>query len=215
MLSRRPELDLARVRRAKVALIERASAFGELDPPRLTDVQMIRVIDTLGRGRLIVPKPIAASAATPSQEPDRSAEAVRRVLPELYKLDRNERRAAVQRERAVLGLSDRRKTTTTLSCLSWQNEPNFLNGSNGLQFSTSSGCKPVATVRVATHHGTGLWSGSIDLGTYPHCHAGFRDHCDRAALIKLYDRASHTSCVLPTTPFARLPVRRCPSRLPI
>jgi len=30
------ELELARVRRAKVALIERASAFGELDPPRLT-----------------------------------------------------------------------------------------------------------------------------------------------------------------------------------
>jgi hypothetical protein len=29
------ELDLARVRRAKVALIERASAFGELDPPQL------------------------------------------------------------------------------------------------------------------------------------------------------------------------------------
>jgi hypothetical protein len=29
------ELDLARVRRAKVALIERASAFGELDPPRV------------------------------------------------------------------------------------------------------------------------------------------------------------------------------------
>src|SRR5215475_6502090 len=30
------ELELARVRRAKVALIERASAFGELDPPQLT-----------------------------------------------------------------------------------------------------------------------------------------------------------------------------------
>ena len=30
------ELDLARVRRAKVALVERASAFGELDPPQLT-----------------------------------------------------------------------------------------------------------------------------------------------------------------------------------
>src|SRR5262249_40676297 len=28
------ELDLARVRRVKVALIERASAFGELDPPQ-------------------------------------------------------------------------------------------------------------------------------------------------------------------------------------
>jgi hypothetical protein len=33
------ELELARVRRAKVALIERASAFGELDSPRLTDAK--------------------------------------------------------------------------------------------------------------------------------------------------------------------------------
>jgi hypothetical protein len=29
------ELELARVRRAKVALIERASAFGELEPPQV------------------------------------------------------------------------------------------------------------------------------------------------------------------------------------
>jgi hypothetical protein len=101
------ELDLARVRRAKVALIERASAFGELDPPRLTVTQMIRLLNALGRGRLIVPKPIDASATMPSQEPDRSAEAIRRVLPELRKLDRYERRAAAQRERAVLGLLGR------------------------------------------------------------------------------------------------------------
>jgi hypothetical protein len=39
------ELELARVRRAKVALIERASAFGELDPPRLTVTQMIRLLN--------------------------------------------------------------------------------------------------------------------------------------------------------------------------
>jgi hypothetical protein len=39
-------------------------------------------------------KPIDTSATTPSQEPYRSAEAVRRVLPELRKLNRYERRAA-------------------------------------------------------------------------------------------------------------------------
>ena len=44
------ELDLARVRRAKVALIERASAFGELDPPRLTHTQMIRLLQYVGPG---------------------------------------------------------------------------------------------------------------------------------------------------------------------
>ncbi len=94
------ELDLARVRRAKVALIERASAFGELDPPQLTVTQMIRLLNALGRSRLIVPKPIDALATMPSQEPYRSAEAIRRVLPELRKLDRYERRAAARRDQA-------------------------------------------------------------------------------------------------------------------
>jgi hypothetical protein len=106
------ELDLARVRRAKVALIERASAFGELDPPRLTPTltQMISLLKALDRGRFIPPrpidsrKPIDTSATTPSQEPYRSAGAVRRVLPELRKLNRYERRAAVRRDRAVRDL---------------------------------------------------------------------------------------------------------------
>jgi hypothetical protein len=102
------ELDLARVRRAKVAVIERASAFGELDPPQLAATKMIRLLNAFDRGRPI-PKPIDALATMPSQEPDRSAEAVRRVLPELRKLDRYERRAVAQRERAVLDLCDRIK----------------------------------------------------------------------------------------------------------
>ena len=96
------ELDLARVRRAKLALIERASAFGELDPPQLTVAQLIRIANAFDRGKLtIVPKPIDALATMPSQEPDRSAEAVRRVLPELRKLERYERRAAARRDRAI------------------------------------------------------------------------------------------------------------------
>jgi hypothetical protein len=108
------ELDLARVRRAKVALIERASAFGELDPPQLTVTQMIRLVNAFDRGRLIVSKPIDSSAMMPSQEPDRSAEGIRRVLPELRKLDRYERRAAAQRDRAVRGFHGRRNSTGNL-----------------------------------------------------------------------------------------------------
>src|SRR5262249_13647853 len=75
------KFDLARVRRAKVALIERASAFGELDsPPVLSSVtRIIRLLNTIDRGRPIIPKPIDSSAPMPSQEPYRSAEAVRRV----------------------------------------------------------------------------------------------------------------------------------------
>ena len=67
------EFDLARVRRAKVALIESARACVAADRPPM-----------------------------PPQDPDRSAEAIRRALPELCKLERYERRAAVRRDRAVL-----------------------------------------------------------------------------------------------------------------
>jgi hypothetical protein len=107
------ELDLARVRRAKVALIERASAFGELDPPRLTVTQGIRLLNAFERGRPI-PQPIDASATMPSQEPDRSAEAVRRVLPDLRKLERYERRSAARRDRAALDIVDRIKPGNNL-----------------------------------------------------------------------------------------------------
>jgi len=105
------ELDLARVRRAKVALIERASAFGEFDPPRsFTSVtRIIRFLNAFYPGRVALPKPLDSSATMPRQEPGRSAEAIRRVLPDLRKLDRYERRAAAQRERAVLDLCDRIK----------------------------------------------------------------------------------------------------------
>jgi hypothetical protein len=106
------ELDLARVRRAKVALIERTSAFGELDPPQAfsTVTEIDRFFNALDRDRLILPKPIDSSATMPSQEPDRSAEAVRRVLPDLRKLDRYERRAAVRRHQAALNLFGRMKS---------------------------------------------------------------------------------------------------------
>ena len=103
-LSRSRKPSLSSRGRAKVALIERASAFGELDPPQLTVTQMIRVLNAFDRGRLIIPKPIDASATMPSQEPGPSAEAIRRVLPELRKLDRYERRAAARRDRAILNL---------------------------------------------------------------------------------------------------------------
>ena len=107
------ELDLARVRRAKVALIERASAFGELDPPQLTVTQVIQLLNAFEWGRPI-PKPIDASATMPSQEPDRSAEAVRRVLPELRKLERYEHRSAARRDRAALNIIGRIKRGNNL-----------------------------------------------------------------------------------------------------
>jgi hypothetical protein len=107
------ELDLARVRQAKVAVIERASAFGALDPPRVPS-SVTRIIRLLSRGRFILPKPIDAAATMPPHEPERSAEAVRRVLPELRKLNRYERRAAARRDRAVLNLTGTAKFCNNL-----------------------------------------------------------------------------------------------------
>ena len=106
------ELELARVRRAKVALIERASVFGELYPPQLTVARCIRLFNAVFRRRNIKAAlrgrdidSIEAAASMPSQEPERSAEAVRRVLPELRKLERYEHRAAARRDRAVAALA--------------------------------------------------------------------------------------------------------------
>jgi hypothetical protein len=50
----------------------------------------------------------------PPHEPERSAEAVRQVLPELRKLDRYERRAAARRDRAVLNLTGTAKFCNNL-----------------------------------------------------------------------------------------------------
>jgi len=63
------EYDLARVRRVKVALIERCS--------------------------------VEASATVPADKFERTAEAIRHVLPELAKLDRYESRAVARRDRAI------------------------------------------------------------------------------------------------------------------
>jgi hypothetical protein len=97
------ELDLARVRRAKVALIERTRAFAAADRPQVSLGQVDELLRaTIEQGSVTRSEPSDSSATMPSQEPDRSAEAVRRVLPELRKLDRYERRAAARRDRAIL-----------------------------------------------------------------------------------------------------------------
>jgi len=60
------DLELTQVRRAKVALIERASAFGELDPLQLTATRCIRLLNEVLRGKPIDAKPIDASMAMPA-----------------------------------------------------------------------------------------------------------------------------------------------------
>jgi hypothetical protein len=101
------ELDLARVRRARLAVIERVRAFGAAERPEpfRTVAEARRILNAFHRGTLIVP--VDPMETMPAQEPDRTAEAVRRALPDLLKLDRYERRACARRDRAIRGLNRR------------------------------------------------------------------------------------------------------------
>jgi hypothetical protein len=101
----RAELDLAQVRRAKVALIERARAFGTADRPRGSLGHVDDVLNaTVGSGSALS-ELIASASMMLSPAPERSAQATRRVLPALGRLDRYERRAAARRDRAVIDLA--------------------------------------------------------------------------------------------------------------
>ena len=97
------EFGIARVRQTKVALIERMVAFGQLE--QLQFFKSVRQItaffNALDHGELKLPEPIDAAGTMPSAGADRLAEAVRRALRELLRLDRYERRAAALRDRCL------------------------------------------------------------------------------------------------------------------
>jgi hypothetical protein len=102
------ELELARVRGAKASVI---AAFGTLDRrPYTVDGIEGSIKTSDGRADPEVKEALEGFApAMPLEEPSRSAEAIRRALPELLKLDRYERRAAARRDRAVRDICARTK----------------------------------------------------------------------------------------------------------
>ena len=110
------EFDLARVRQVKIALIESVSALGALDAPQdigsLIKQLLYLELSLAGktpRGRPpAIPEPVDPLATMPTQEPERTAEAVRRALPDLLKLDRYESRAVARRDRAIREIIKRR-----------------------------------------------------------------------------------------------------------
>jgi hypothetical protein len=107
-------LELARVRRATVALIARVSAFGRLDAPKIFASKRDEVVwvaqHFLGLKLRKNPAKFAADdlPEMPTEEPQRTAEAVRRALPSLLKLQRFEARAAARRDEAIRTLVRRK-----------------------------------------------------------------------------------------------------------
>jgi hypothetical protein len=108
------ELDLARVRLAWVALINRVSAFGAIDPffdelaKDKAKWQRLRAELRHFKARLSGAAPqspvqdvIDSTENMPTQQSERTVEAVRRALPELVKLNRYQVRAASRRNRAI------------------------------------------------------------------------------------------------------------------
>jgi hypothetical protein len=108
-------LDLARVRYTKVILIDEMAA-GHWQP--LDVLQAVRSVEK--QARLLIkwskryqtapPEQDSPLNELPSQEPERTAEAVRRLLPDLRILDRYVRRAISRRNSAL------RKIQSNLQC---------------------------------------------------------------------------------------------------
>ena len=108
------DFELARIRRSKVAQIDRAHAFGRLEPQKFFRTKRDEAAwaaqyflgATLGNIR---PKcAVDTLPPMPEEEPQRTAEAVRRLLPDLLRLARYDARASKRRDRAIYALVSRR-----------------------------------------------------------------------------------------------------------
>ena len=96
------EFQLAHIRQARRGLIDRILVFGELDLPRpvFPGRFPLYLVDAMANFDA-VPSPHDAEAMMPVQTVSREAEAIRRALPELLKLDRYERRAWTRKARSL------------------------------------------------------------------------------------------------------------------
>jgi hypothetical protein len=107
-------LELDRVRRIEVALIARVSAFGRLDVPKIfasrRDEFAWVALHFLGvkLGKNEPKFAVDDLPEMPTEEPQRTAEALRRALPFLMKLQRFEARAVAKRDRGVRALVPRK-----------------------------------------------------------------------------------------------------------
>jgi len=85
------DFELRRVRNVKAGLIDRMVGVGHsLSPKELESAEIRRFFKALRRVGIEMPVPRQPGPSTelPSEEPERTAEAVRRLLPELLTLER-------------------------------------------------------------------------------------------------------------------------------
>ena len=133
----RAQLDLVRIRALKVAMIKHVSVLGALQPvspafaiiasiphrDRIPELERLLFDQPMNWPKSKWPERIGPSGPMPVDQEERGAEAVRRLAPELRKLDRYERRAIVRRDQALREIFQRRSTET--ACEFLQNEPNM------------------------------------------------------------------------------------------
>jgi hypothetical protein len=101
------QFEVRLIRHAQLALIEQIRTFGDFETK-----EVISKREAL-RGIRKFPKtaPIEKAATQPNEEPARTAEAVRRGLPELIKLDRFVRRALASRDWALMQVAFNKNTS--------------------------------------------------------------------------------------------------------
>ena len=96
-------LELERIRKFKIVLVERVLALGSVGPPIPygSFTKAVRQLELVIAGKALMEEPADPLATLPPKEPLRTAEALRRALPELIKLDRYEARAIGRRNHAI------------------------------------------------------------------------------------------------------------------
>jgi hypothetical protein len=102
-------LQFQHIRRIRIAFIENVKLFGVLpaaDQKRQNQEAWKSLKDDLEQGRGLIG--IDPEATLPPADPERTAEALRRALPELVKLDRFEKRALTRRNQALRTLYQRK-----------------------------------------------------------------------------------------------------------
>jgi hypothetical protein len=114
----RAHLNLVRIRELKSDMFARIYQFGSLEwEPRSRSSAEIRyVLSRLRDTRVRLPEP----ETIPSDEEERAAEAMRRLLPELRSIDRYEERAFNARQRSLRQLAEAMNDSSPLQIMERQ-----------------------------------------------------------------------------------------------